>query len=167
MNYQRFITILSTDLGAWAREVGGEFVVADNPLQPYVLLSGGLRNTFLVILELSGSTPLNAQDHPHGFRNVRAGVYIGHPLDLRSERDAWLYRDDADRKSLLTMLDLLCARLFTISFSNGANADDAYCHNVGLDQVTLPNGIPLRAFRQSVEWPLRIDVNETQYRKYE
>ena len=50
MTLQAFIASLATDLAAWAQAAGGEFIVATDPLEPYVVLSGGLRNTFVAIL---------------------------------------------------------------------------------------------------------------------
>lgn len=164
MTLQAFIAALSADLAAWAASAKGEFVVATDPLEPYVVLAGGMRNTFVAILVLDGADPMNVEEHPHGIEQKKIQIYLGHPLDLRAERDAWLYKDDGQRLSLLTLLDALRARVFTIVFANGEHRDPGYAHNLGIEPATLPNGVPLRAYKLSVSWPISVDVDDTQYR---
>lgn len=164
MNLQAFIQTLKSELDGWARSAGGELVVATDPLEPYVVLAGGLRNTFVAILVLDGSDQMNVEQHPHGMEQKKIQIYLGHPLDLRAERDAWLYKDDISRRSLLNLLDSLRDHVFTIVLANGENRDDGFAHNLGTEAATLPNGIPLRAYKITVSWPTSIEVDESQYR---
>ena len=164
MRLDAFILSLASDLEKWTKEQGGVFHVARDPLHPYVILAGGNYKSFVVILSYDGSSPENSEQHPHGVAGESVKVFLGFGLDLRADPTAWLMRNDGEKESLLKRLDVLRARLMTIVFHNGENMDDAYAENKGIEQANLPDGTPLKAFTISASWPIKVEVDEAQYR---
>jgi hypothetical protein len=164
MRLDDFMAKLSGDLEKWTVEQGGKFHVARDPLHPYVILAGGAYATFVVILSYVGGKKQGGDEHPHAMRSAAVEVFIGHPVDLRSDPTAWLFKNDGQSESMLKQLNDLAARLLTIVFSNGERNDAAYAEYEGEEQATLPNGTPLKAYKLTASWPLTIEVNPSDYR---
>ena len=164
MTLDDFIQRLATDLSAWTKENGGQFHVARDPLHPYVILAGGNYQSFVVILNYAGADGMNTDQHPHGMRDAKVEIFVGHGMDLRSDPGAWLFKSDGSAEPILKRLDALLARVLTIAFDNGDRHDKAYAVYGGEQPATLPDGAPLKAFKATVSWPLPIDVRESDYR---
>lgn len=164
MRLNEFIALLAADLKPWVETKGGEFHVARDPLHPYVILAGGNTKSFAAILNYVGGTALNADTHPHGHETARVELILGHGIDLRSDPGAWLYQAYGQQEPVLQLLSEIRERLLTVTFRNSTNEDSAYAENEGIEPVTLADGTPLRAFKQTVSWPLRIQIDDTAYR---
>lgn len=163
MRLDEFMAYLAPPIEAWTKEHGGQFRVATDPLHPYVLLAGSNASIFLVILSYSGGQPLNTEQHPHGMRMAKVELFLGHPMDLRSEPGAWLFKSDGVSESILKRLDSLQARLLTICFDNGERHDKSYAEYGGEEPATLPDGTPLRAFKCTASWPIPITISDADY----
>lgn len=164
MRLDEFIGFLAPDIESWTKENGGQFFVARDPLHPYVILAGANSSTFVVILSYVGGQPLNGDQHPHGMRSAKVEVFIGHPMDLRSDPGAWLFKNDGTGESILKRIDALQDHVLTIAFDNGEKRDKAYAEYGGEEAATLPDGTPLRAYKFPVAWPIPITITESKYR---
>lgn len=165
MTRQIFVSLLAADIGPWVRSNGGYFCVGDSPSHPYAVLASGNIKSWACILEFAGDRQAGAE-LPGAMSRVSVNLYVGHTVDLRKDPGVWLYLDASpSAKALLSRLDVLSARLLTCVFKGEANDDDAYAEYAGAAPVTLPGtGIPLRAWRLTFEWPLRLDAAAADYR---
>lgn len=164
MRLDQFIAYLAADLDQWTKEQGGQFHVARDPLHPYVILAGAASSGFVVILSYAGGQALNKEQHPHGMRDAAIELFLGHPMDLRSDPGAWLFKNDGTGDSMLKRMDALQDRVLTICFDNGDRRDKAYAEYGGEESATLPDGTPLRAFKLRVSWPIPITITDANYR---
>lgn len=165
MRRDEFISYLAADLKTWTETAGGQFHVARDPLHPLVVLTSGNYKSFVCILSYAGAQPLNGDQDPHGMADPRVEIYLGHAIDLRTDPSAWLYKyDPGEPDPLLKRLSDLTDRVLTIVFKNDDNIDDAYAEFLGEEQATLPDGTPLRGWKLTVGWPLKIAVTDANYR---
>lgn len=143
---------------AWADTSKGEFRVAEDPTDPYVMLAAGSFKSFVVVLAFSDAPQTGGNVLAAEMQEVLLDVFLGRAIDLRADPGAWLYKDASGSgpKALLTLLDELRAELFAIEFSEDEDTEAASAENMGLASVALPDGTPLRAYRQKVKWTVRV-----------
>lgn len=149
---------VATVVGAWALENKAELRVAEDPTDPYVLLCSGGFKSFVVILNFADAAPTGGSTLAAEMQDMVLEAFIGRSIDLSVNPGAWMYKDAADGKSpaLLTLMDSLREELFGIEFGTDENTELATAQNMGLSSVSLPDGTPLRAFRQQVKWTIRV-----------
>jgi hypothetical protein len=148
---------VSDALADWVQTNKGELRVADDPTSPFVLLAGTSFKGLIVVLAFADATPTGGSVLASQMRELALDVYVGHPLNLYADPGAWLCRDDHPHgsKSLLTLMDELCEELFAIEFEETDTAT-AIAEDMGITSVSLPDGVPLRAFKQRVKWTVRV-----------
>lgn len=142
----------------WADTAKGEFRVAEDPTDPYVLLAAGSFKSFVVVLAFADATPVGGNVLAAEMQDVVLDVFIGRAIDLRADPGAWLYKDAAGSgpKALLTLLEELRAELFGVEFETDDDTELATAQNMGVTSVSLPDGTPLRAYRQQIKWTVRV-----------
>jgi hypothetical protein len=163
---QAFITAIAADLKTWSEADRGYFCVAEDPTHPYAVLASGNVNKWACILSFAGDNPAG-EELPGNIYRPRVEVFVGHCVDLRKDPGAWLHVDASSAaNSLLARVDALDKRLLTMVFAAEVDGDDtAYAAYGGSQQVTLPGaGIPLRAWRLSYSWTLRLEPDAADYR---
>jgi len=165
VNRQDFLALIAADLDPRVRAAKGKFYVADSPTHPYAILAGGNLSAWVCILDYGGDAAL-ADAIENAAATFRATVYVGHCLDLRKDPGAWLYTDlDATRKALLARVDQVDEYVSGIGFEAAAGEASAYARGAGFAAVTLPGtGIPLRAYRNTYSWEMRVDRTAVDYR---
>lgn len=143
---------------SWADTNRAEFRVAEDPTDPYVLLAAGSFKSFVVVLAFAEATQAGGNVLAAEMQEIALDVFLGRSIDLRADPGAWLYKDAAGSgpKALLTLLDELRDELFSIAFSEDEATEAAEAENMGLSSVALPDGTPLRAYRQKVKWTVRV-----------
>jgi hypothetical protein len=143
---------------AWVNTNHGEFRVADDPTDPYVLLAAGSFKSFVVVLAFAAASQTGGNVLANEMQEVVLEAFLGRAIDLRADPGAWLYKDAAAAgpKALLTLLDELRAELFGIEFAEDEDTETASAENMGVTPVSLPDGTPLRAYMQKVKWTVRV-----------
>ena len=158
MKLALFLAAIAQPLQEWTRANRGEFYVAKDPTDPYVMLAGARANSFVVVLSFADAPQTGGDILASEMQNAVADVFVGHPMDLRTDPGAWLFKDQAEgpgAKSLLTLMDEVREVLFEIGFQE-LNTEPADPQNMGMSSVSLPDGVPLRAYRQQVKWSIRV-----------
>lgn len=143
---------------AWTDAAKGEFRVAEDPTDPYVLLASGSFKSFIVVLAFADAAPAGGNVIAAEMQDVVLDIFIGRAIDLRADPGAWLYKDAADSgpEALLTLLDEMRAEVLDIEFATDNDTETATAQNMGVTSVSLPDGTPLRAYRQQVKWTVRV-----------
>ena len=157
MQLDAFMQAVVEDLGVLASQIGATVYSGLDPQHPFVMLAAGQFNGLGLIVGFAGDRT-ESDDLPHAMSAASVDVYVGQGIDLRADPLAWMYDYAPVETPLLESVDKVRARLLGLTFA-GADADDPlYCQYGGIEPVVLPDGTPLRAYRVSAGWPIRIDT---------
>jgi hypothetical protein len=151
------IAAVAESLQTWVASNKGDLRIADDPTDPYILLAGSGFKGLVVVLSFADALPAGGSTLASQMREVALEVFVGHPIDMRADPGAWLFKDAPahGQKALLTHMDELCDELFAIEFEEPSTAT-AVAEDMGMTSVSLPDGVPLRAYKQRVKWTVRV-----------
>lgn len=159
MRIDEIMEALRKDLDGWVKERRGVLSVARDPWDALDVLINGPQGVQFV-LAWGGDDSLGEQATEPLAGNI-IELTVAYNLGLSAGRDAALTENKVDRPSLLKLTNDARARLLAYVFA--ANDEPQVLEYGGTQPVTLPEGIPLAAFRIRAVVPQAVEV-ETDYR---
>ena len=165
MRIDQILEAVKNDLDDWAAtlEQKVRISVARDPLHALECLVAGPAGIVLV-LHWAGddNNDAGAQKSFRGLNRIELSV--GYNLGLKSPKDEAIWKTTESRPSLLKLVDQARSRLLSIHYP--ANETGQYFKYIGCEPVTMPDGMPLAAFRLSVALSAVIGI-EASYRDAE
>lgn len=159
MRIDEIIESLRADFDGWVKERRGTLTVAKDPWHALEILCNGPQGIQFV-LSWGGDDTEGGQDtEPLGANVIELSV--AYNLGLEADRDAALMKNRDNRPSLLKLVNDARARLLAYVFA--ADEEPQFLAYGGTTAITLPEGLPLAAFKIRATILEKVEVDE-QYR---
>ena len=159
MRIDQIIDDLRKDFDGWVKERRGTLTVAKDPWHALEILCTGPQG-IQFILGWGGDEPEGELPQDPLGNNV-IELTVAYNLGMEADRDAALMKNRDDRPSLLKLVNDARARLLAYVFA--ADEEPQFLAHAGTAPVTLPEGLPLAAFRIRATILQKVEI-ETEYR---
>lgn len=156
MRIDEMVSALQADFATWVAGVKGKLSIARDPWNVLEILCEGPQG-LQVILHWNGDEPAGdlSQDP---LSNNALEVIVGYNLGLNAQQDDALIVNRTNRPSLLKFVTDARARLLTYKFAE--DVTEQFLEYAGTEPVTLPDGMPLAAYRIRARLTARVDTDE-------
>ena len=162
MRIDEIVAAMQADLLPWVTTQKGKLSIAKDLWNVLEILCQGPQG-LQVIVAWAGDSEEGGQDQePLSTNNLE--VVIGYNLGLDAAPDAGLVKSTVARPSLLKLVDDLRAHVLTLQFPEDETSQ--FLAYGGTVPVTMPNGIPLAAYRIRTRLTTKVETEET-YRSTE
>ena len=156
MRIDEIIENLRADFDGWVKEHRGTLTVAKDPWHALEILCNGPQGIQFV-LGWGGDDTVGEQDQePLGANIIE--LTVSYNLGLEADRDAALMKNRDNRPSLLKLVNDARARLLAYVFA--ADDEPQFLAYGGTTPVTLPEGMPLAAFKIRATVLEKVEVDE-------
>jgi len=157
LRIDQIVAGLEAKLRPFVKGLKGRLVVAGDPLSALEVLLWSERGLVVVLCYTGDDT--QAEAAPDDVASQRLELTVGYGLGLKVGQEEALFSNRVDRPSLYKLLDQVRAYALSIVFP----ADDTTGERLryrGCAAVALPSGMPLAAYRLTLELDAGVTVGE-------
>jgi len=159
MRIDQIIDDLRKDFDGWVKERRGTLTVAKDPWHALEILCTGPQGIQFILGWGGDDTEGDQAQEPLGDNVIE--LTVAYNLGLEADRDAALMKNRDNRPSLLKLVNDARARLLAYVFA--ADDEPQFLAYGGTTPVTVPEGLPLAAFRIRATILQKVEIDE-QYR---
>lgn len=156
LKIDQIVRAFHDDLASWLKEQKGVLSIARDPIEPLEILTQSPEK-FIVVLLWNGDDQLGDEAaQPLASNSIE--VYVGRGLGLAAMPQQAVVFNRAGSSSLLRLVNDVRARVLSLAFPEDETMETP--GYAGCVPVTLPNNVPLAAYKFTVRLQAEIEVAE-------